>query len=101
MRGIVVLDPKENERIIEIFKRIMPSGIKFKKIYIMSTIYALSEVAILFIFSYYGIDKAFKENSIPLFFIVITCILVAQFTSNITFALAFRHGNKIGKRINI
>lgn len=92
---------KSIKRIFEVFKRIMPSGIKFKKIYIMSTIYALSEVAILFIFSYYGIDKAFKENSIPLFFIVITCILVAQFTSNITFALAFRHGNKIGKRINI
>ena len=92
---------KSIKRIFDVFKRIMPSGIKFKKIYIMSTIYALSEVAILFIFSYYGIDKAFKENSIPLFIIVISCITVAQFTSNITFALAFRQGNKIGKRINI
>lgn len=89
------------KKIFEVFKRIMPSGIKFKKIYIMSTIYALSEVAILFIFSYYGIDKAFKEHSIPLFIVVISCITVAQFTSNITFALAFRQGNKIGKRINI
>ncbi len=92
---------KSIKKILDIFKRIMPTGIKFKRIYIYSTIYALSEVAILFIFSYYGIDKAFKENSIPLFIIVISCITIAQFTSNITFALAFRHGNKIGKRINI
>ena len=92
---------KSINKIFDVFKRIMPSGIKFKKIYIMATIYALSEVAILFIFSYYGIDKAFKENSIPLFIIVISCIAIAQFTSNIAFALAFNHGNKIGKKINI
>ena len=92
---------KSIKKIFDVFKRIMPKGISFKKIYIMATIYALSEVAILFIFSYYGIDKAFKENSIPLFLIVISCITVAQFTSNIAFALAFRQGNKLTKRINV
>ena len=57
---------KSIKRIIEIFKRIMPSEVKFKKIYIMAILYALSEVGILFIFSYFGIDKAFKENSTTL-----------------------------------
>ena len=77
---------KSIKKIFDVFKRIMPKGISFKKIYI---------------FSYYGIDKAFKENSIPLFLIVISCITVAQFTSNIAFALAFRQGNKLTKRINV
>lgn len=92
---------KSIKRIIEIFKRIMPSEVKFKKIYIMAILYALSEVGILFIFSYFGIDKAFKENSIPLFIVVISSIVIVQLTSNITFAIAFRNGNKVTKIVNI
>ena len=53
---------KTLKRMVEIFKRIMPRGINFKKIYLMAVICAICEIGILFIFSYFGIDKAFKEN---------------------------------------
>ena len=92
---------KELKKILDLFKRIMPEGIQFKKIYIMAILYAICEVGILFIFSYFGIDKAFKENSIPLFIIVIVSIIFVQFTSNITFAIAFYHGNKLTKKVNV
>ena len=92
---------KSIKRMIEIFKRVLPESVNFKKIYILAAIYALCEICILFIFSYFGIDKAFKENSIPLFITVITCIIVIQLTSNITFALAFKNGNKITRTVNI
>lgn len=89
------------KNIINIFKRIMPSSINFKKIYLMATIYTLSEIAIVFIFSYYGIDKAFKENSIPLFIIVISIITLVQITSNVTYAIAFKNGNKLTREVNV
>ena len=92
---------KSIKKMIEIFKRVLPESVNFKKIYILAAIYALCEIAILFIFSYFGIDKAFKENSIPLFIAVITCITLVQLTSNITFALAFKNGNKITRTVNI
>ena len=53
---------KSIKKMIEIFKRVLPESVNFKKIYILAAIYALCEIAILFIFSYFGIDKAFKEN---------------------------------------
>lgn len=92
---------KTIKNIINIFKRIMPSSINFKKIYLMATIYTLSEIAIVFIFSYYGIDKAFKENSIPLFIIVISIITLVQITSNVTYAIAFKNGNKLTRAVNV
>lgn len=88
------------KKIFKIFKNIMPKQINFKRIYIMAAMFALSELAILFIFSYFGIDKAFQENSIPLFVIVISSIFIVQLTSNITFAIAFKSGNKLTKIIN-
>ena len=91
---------KSIKKMIEIFKRIMPKEVNFKKIYTMAIIYAICEVLILFIFSYFGIDKAFKENSIPLFIIVISAITVVQLTSNITFAIAFKNGNKVTRIVN-
>jgi ATP-binding cassette subfamily B protein len=92
---------KQVKRIIEIFKRILPSEVNFKKIYIMAFIYAISEIGILFIFSYFGMDLAFKENSIPLFIVVISSIIVVQLTSNITFAIAFKNGNKVTRLVNM
>lgn len=89
------------KKMISIFKRIMPKEVNFKKIYIMSVIYAICEIGILFIFSYYGMDKAFKENSIPLFIIVISSIIIVQLTSNITFAIAFKNGNKVTRIVNM
>ncbi len=91
---------KTLKRMVEVFKRIMPKGINFKKIYLMAVICAVCEIGILFIFSYFGIDKAFKENSIPLFIIVICSIIVVQVTSNITFSIAFRNGNKLTMMVN-
>lgn len=91
---------KSIKRIIELFKRVLPKSVNFKKIYIMAVLYAICEIGILFIFSYYGMDKAFKENSLPLFIIVITSIIVVQLTSNITFAIAFKNGNKVTRIVN-
>lgn len=91
---------KSIKRIIELFKRVLPDSVNFKKIYIMAILYAICEIGILFIFSYYGMDKAFKENSLPLFIVVIASIVVVQFTSNITFAIAFKNGNKVTKTVN-
>lgn len=91
---------KSIKKIIEIFKRILPKEINFKMIYLMATIYAICELAIVFIFSYYGIDKAFKENNLPLFIIVISTITIVQLSSNITFAIAFKRGNKFAMVIN-
>ena len=88
---------KSIKRIIELFKRVLPKSVNFKKIYIMAVLYAICEIGILFIFSYYGMDKAFKENSLPLFIIVITSIVIVQLTSNITFAIAFKNGNKVSQ----
>ncbi len=92
---------KSIKKMIEIFKRVLPKSVNFKKIYLMAAIYSLSEIIILFIFSYYGIDKAFKENSVSLFIIVISAIVIIQLTSNITFAIAFKNGNKVTKIVNI
>ncbi len=92
---------KTIKNIINVFKRIMPRSINFKKIYTMAIIYALSELAIVFIFSYYGIDKAFKQNSIPLFIIVISIITLVQITSNVTYAIAFKNGNKLTREVNL
>jgi len=92
---------KAIRKIIDIFKRILPSEINFKKIYIMAVICAICEIGILFIFSYFGMDKAFKENSIPLFFIVISAIIIVQLTSNITFAIAFKSGNNLTRTVNM
>ncbi len=92
---------KSLKKIFDIFKRILPEGIKFKKIYTMVVLFALAEIGILFIFSYYGIDKAFKENSIPLFITVISAIAIVQLTSNITFAIAFKEGNKLTRTVNM
>lgn len=91
---------KELKKIIQLFKRVLPESVNFKKIYIMAVLYAICEIGILFIFSYYGMDKAFKENSIPLFIIVISSITVVQLTSNITFAIAFKNGNKVTRTVN-
>ena len=91
---------KAIKRVLEIFKRILPKNLNFKKIYLMAVLYSICEIGIVFIFSYYGIDKAFKENSVPLFIIVISSIAVVQLTSNITFAIAFKNGNKITQVIN-
>ena len=91
---------KSIKRIIELFKKILPKEVNFKKIYITAIIYSITEIAILFIFSYFGIDKAFKDNNISLFFIVIGAIIIVQFTSNITFAIAFKSGNKVAKLVN-
>ena len=66
----------------------------------MAILYAICEIGILFIFSYYGMDKAFKENSITLFIVVVISIIVVQLTSNITFAIAFKNGNKVTKKVN-
>lgn len=92
---------KSIKKMIEIFKRILPSTVNFKKIYFMAAIYAICDIGVLFIFSYFGIDKAFKENSLPLFIIVISSIIFVQLTSNITFAIAFKNGNKITRIVNI
>lgn len=92
---------KTIKNIIDVFRRIMPKSINFKKIYIMTAIYALSELAIIFIFSYYGIDKAFKQNSVPLFIIVISVITIVQVMSNVTYAIAFKNGNKLTKEVNV
>jgi len=91
---------KSIKRIIDIFKRILPSDINFKRIYIMASIFALAEIAILFIFSYFGVDKAFKENDITLFIVVICVIILVQLTSNVTFAIAFKNGNKLTRKVN-
>ena len=92
---------KTIKNIINVFKRIMPKSINFKKIYTMAIIYALSEIAIVFIFSYYGIDRAFKQNSIPLFIVVISVITLVQITSNVTYAIAFKNGNKLTREVNL
>ena len=92
---------KSVKRIMELFKRILPKEVNFTKIYIMSTIYAIAEIGILFIFSYFGIDYAFKNNSITAFFIVIISIAIVQITSNVSFAIAFKNGNKVTKTVNI
>ena len=92
---------KKIKRIYELFKNILPKEVKLKKIYVLAALYALCELAILFIFSYYGIDKAFKENSVPLFLIVIISILVVQYSSNILFALAFKKGNETTRLTNV
>ena len=60
------------KKTIQLLNNLLPKEINFKRIYIMGALYSLCEIAILFIFSYYGIDKAFKENSLPLFIIVKT-----------------------------
>lgn len=91
---------KSIKKIIELFKRVLPKSVNFKKIYTMAILYGICEIGILFIFSYYGMDKAFKENSIPLFIIVISSITIVQLTSNITFAIAFKNGNKVTKTVN-
>ena len=43
---------KSIKRIIELFKRILPKKVNFKKIYIMTSLYALCEIIMLFVFSY-------------------------------------------------
>lgn len=92
---------KSIRKIIDIFKRIMPKKVNFKKIYLMAGIYSICEVLVLFIFSYFGMDVAFKENSIPLFIVVITSVIIVQLTSNVTFAIAFKNGNKVTRIVNI
>ena len=47
---------KSIKEIIGVFKRILPKDINFKKIYLMAIIYALCEVAIIFIVGYYGMN---------------------------------------------
>lgn len=91
---------KTIKKVMEIFSRIMPKQIQFRKIYLMAVLYSICEIGIVFIFSYYGIDKAFKENSISLFIIVISAIAILQLTSNITYAISFKNGNKITQIIN-
>ena len=92
---------KSITKIFELFKRILPKEVNFKKIYLMTTVYSLSEIAILVVFSYFGIDYAFKNNNLNIFFIVILSIVIIQFTSNISFAIAFKNGNKLTRTVNI
>lgn len=92
---------KSIRKILDIFKRIMPKEVNFKKIYLMAGIYSICEVLVLFIFSYFGMDVAFRENSIPLFIVVITSVIIIQLTSNVTFAIAFKNGNKVTRIVNI
>lgn len=92
---------KSIKKILELFKSILPKEVNFKKIYIMAILYSISEIAILFIFSYFGIDYAFKKNSVSAFFIVIAIIAIVQITSNVSFAIAFKNGNKVTKTVNI
>jgi len=89
------------KKIFKVIKNIVPEGANFKYITITALIHSLCELTILFIFAYYGIDKAFKENSIPLFIIVICSIFVAQIISNITYSMCFRKGNELTKNICI
>ena len=77
---------KNLKNIIDIFKRVLPSNINFKRIYIMGAIHALAEIVVLFIFTYFGVDKAFKEKDINLFLITIIVII---FTSLIKIIVIF------------
>lgn len=92
---------KSIKRIFDIFRNILPHNVKFRLIYIMAVVYTLCELAFVFIFSYYGIDKAFEQNSIPLFIITAITMFVIQICSNVTFAIAFSKGNKVTREINI
>lgn len=92
---------KSIKRIFDIFRNILPDNVRFKLIYIMASIYTICELLFVFVFSYYGIDQAFKQNSIPLFIITGITMFVIQICSNVTFAIAFYKGNKVTREINI
>lgn len=89
------------KKILRVMKNIMPKGANFKYITITALIHSLCELIILFVFAYFGIDRAFKENSVSLFIIVICSIFVAQVISNITYSMCFRKGNELTKNICI
>ena len=92
---------KSIKKALNLIRNVMPKNINFKKIYFSAVIYTICELAILFVFSYIGIDIAFKKESIPLFIIVVSIVCFIQLTSNITYMIAFKNGNKMTKDINI
>lgn len=92
---------KSIKEMFNVLKRVLPEEINFKKIYTMAVLYALCRVLILFIVGYYGMDKAFRANSITLFIVIICLVLCIEVASNITFAIAFKNGNKLTKVVNL
>lgn len=92
---------KKIKEIFSIFKEILPKNINFKKIYVLACFYSVCEILSLLIFSYFGIDKAFKENNVSVFVITIISIMVVQLSSIFIYAYAFKSGNTLTRDINI
>lgn len=89
------------KRTINSFKNVLPKDIKLKRIYIMAFLNSLFEILTLFVVSYFGIDIAFKKNSVSLFVVTMIAIVVILAGSNIVFTIAYKNGNDLTKKINV